>query len=506
MRDSLGCRHKTLDDLSLELQIVTGTPVFYGRRVSVYDKFSYEKRSDHFPFYSKMGRYFELDGASGRDADFWNANRMIPLSVAESRMYMMMPRLRRISILYWTEKLASLIEKGYFTTGKHSRVDLGPVNTLISYNSVEGVRLRVGGMTTAWLNPHLFARAYVAYGFKDRKVKYMGELEYSFARRKYHFREFPIHGISAYHSYDVDNLGQHYLFTNSDNVVLSLKRKSSYLTTYRRLSKLTYKLELMNNFSIEAGLRHEIQEATKWIPFEKSDGSFDHRFMQAWLAVTLRYAPGEKFVQGRSSRAPVNKDAPVFQLTHEYGPRHVLGSSYVLNRTEFSFQKRFWFSAFGYADVIAKAGKIWSAVPFPELLWQNANLSYTIQPESYSLMNPMEFALDGYGSIDVSYFANGALFNLIPGIKKLKLREVVTFKALMGSLTRKNNPEYNDRLYRFPLKSATHLMTAKPYMEIGVGIDNILTILRVDYVWRLTYRDLPGIDRSGLRVSLHFSF
>ena len=58
----------------------------------------------------------------------------------------------------------------------------------------------------------------------------------------------------------------------------------------------------------------------------------------------------------------------------------------------------------------------------------------------------------------------------------------------------------------FPHASGTVAMGRTPYMEIGAGIDNILTILRVDYIWRLTYRDMPGIDKRGLRISLHFSF
>ncbi len=49
-------------------------------------------------------------------------------------------------------------------------------------------------------------------------------------------------------------------------------------------------------------------------------------------------------------------------------------------------------------------------------------------------------------------------------------------------------------------------MGSKPYVEVGAGIENILKVLRLDYVWRLTYRDLPGIDRSGLRISLHMTF
>ena len=44
------------------------------------------------------------------------------------------------------------------------------------------------------------------------------------------------------------------------------------------------------------------------------------------------------------------------------------------------------------------------------------------------------------------------------------------------------------------------------HMEAGVGVENIFKVLRVDYVWRLTYRNLPNIDKSGLRISLHMTF
>ena len=85
------------------------------------------------------------------------------------------------------------------------------------------------------------------------------------------------------------------------------------------------------------------------------------------------------------------------------------------------FQKRFWFSAFGYTDVILKAGKVWNKVPFPLLIIPNANLSYTIQPESYSLMNAMEFMNDEYASWDVTYYLNGFLFNRVPLLKKVEM-------------------------------------------------------------------------------------
>ena len=509
-QDSLGYRHKTLDDMVAEIQIIPGTQSFYGRRTVGKRNFTYEPRSDFKKFLSQLGNRIEIQEGENENSDLlWNQMRILPLSEAERNISDIHQEMRKVPLFYWGEKIVMILAKGYIGTGvngRKSKFDIGPVNTMISYNTLEGVRLRFGGMTTGSLSPHLFGRAYVAYGFHDHRWKYMGEAEYSFNPKKVHSREFPIHSLRATHQYDVDMLGQHYLFTNADNVFLSLKRKESYLATYQRLSKFEYTLELMNNFSVVAGLQHQIQYATRFVPFVNgNDDRFPH-FNQSSFYIRLRYAPGENFVEGRTVRLPVNMDAPIFQLTHEFGPKGFLGSAYTMNVTEFSFQKRFWFSAFGYIDAILKAGKVWSKVQYPSLLWPNANLSYTIQPESYSLMNPMEFANDWYGSLDMTYWLNGLIFNRIPFIKKAKLREILTFKLLMGGLTNKNNPEYNADLFRFPYDSQTHIMSAKPYMEIGAGIDNILTILRVDYVWRLTYRDLPGIDRSGLRISLHFNF
>lgn len=505
-KDSLGKRHKTYDDVCIEMQIVAGTPKMYGRKLTAYNNFRYDRRNDLDEFYSRLARNPEMDEARNRPEDFWNSNRMVPLSSAESRMGSMTQEMRKVPLFYWGEKFISLMESGYLRTGNPSKFDIGPLNTLLSFNSVEGTRIRLGGMTMSGLNPHLFAKGFVAYGTEDRKWKYKADLEYSFSPKKNHSYEWPRHGFYISYSYDMDMIGQHYLFTNADNIFLSLKRKESILVTYRHLLNAGYILELPDNFSVEAGFRREVQEGTKWLPFIDGYGNRRDKYNQASFSLTLRWAPGEKFVQGRSLRIPVNMDAWIFQFTHEFGPGGLWGASFTLNRSELSIRKRLWFSAFGYTDIILKAGKIWSQVYYPALMWPNANLSYTIQPESYSLMNAMEFANDRYASLDFTYFGNGILFNRLPLIKKLKIREAFTFKGLIGGLSDRNNPEKNPELPRFPVDAHPRVMTSTPYMEIGAGLDNILTFLRVDYVWRLTYRDTPGCDRSGVRVSLHFSF
>lgn len=506
VRDSLGNRVKTSDQLTVEFQLAPGTPEVYARRETRVDGYSYAPVAEYESYYTAEGDEHFLSGAYERDDAYWTGLRPLEMTSAQANMGGLMRHLRSRPIFYWGEKFVALMARGYLRTSSSSRFDIGPLNTIISFNDVEGARVRLGGMTTANLSKRLFARAYGAYGFKDHKWKYGAELEYSFVDKPYHSREFPVHGIRFSTSYDLDQLGQHYLFTNQDNIFLSFKRHDNYLMTYRRLFRLDYILERRSGFSLQAGFKFERQEPTQWVPFVTADGHRYGHYNASAFTLELRYAPGEEFYQSATMRLPVNMDAPIILLTHEFGPKGMLGADFTLNKTELSVQKRFWFSAFGYADVIVKGSKLWSKVFYPALPWANANLSYTIQPESFALLNPMEFAVDQSVSWDVTYWMNGLIFNRIPGIRRAKLREVLSFRGFYGSLTDRNNPWKQADLPQFPADSHTRLMDHKPYMEIGIGLDNIFTILRVDYVWRLTYRNLPGVDNSGVRVSLHFSF
>ena len=184
----------------------------------------------------------------------------------------------------------------------------------------------------------------------------------------------------------------------------------------------------------------------------------------------------------------------------------LFGSQYGYQKTEFKYLQRFFFSAFARLDVLVKAGKIWTGgVPYPYLFTPNANTSFTVMEESFSQVNPLEFVTDQYASIDLNLSTNGLIFNWIPGIKKLQLREVFGFKCYWGYLSNKNNPAFNNNLLEFP-ENTVLLNPAEPYMEFSVGIDNIFRILRIDYVRRINYLNNPGIWANGVRVSLNFTF
>ena len=513
-----GSRLKTRDDVEVSMKLMPGLPEVFARRETNYRNHNFER--PEVGVFNFKGEQHKESSAAYMPDEFWQEYRPAEIRTTTTTMQSLMKRLRGSKLFYWAEQFVVLMVNGYFQTAKVSKFDIGPLNTIISGNSLEGMRLRLGGMTTVNLSRHWFARGYAAYGFRDKKFKYMGSLEYSFTPKKALDQEFPIHSLRVIHKYDVDKLAQHYLYTNQDNMFLSLRRHKDVRIQYLRTTRLEYRHEWYNHFSIALGIEHNVHEATQYVPFIYADGSSRNRYIEAGFTARLRFAPGETFYQTRSHRIPINMDAPIITLSQTYMPKGFLGSLHEVNKTELGLQKRFWFSAFGYADVIIRGEKVWSQVAYPDLLLPNVNLSYTIQPESYNLMKPMEFINDQALSWDLTYWGNGVLMNRLPLIKKLRLREVITLRGLWGSLSDKNNPnsspawgevparaEEGERdIFLFPADALCQPMGDKPYMEAGVGLDNIFTILRVDYVWRLNYRDHAGTDRQGIRIQLHFNF
>jgi hypothetical protein len=125
------------------------------------------------------------------------------------------------------------------------------------------------------------------------------------------------------------------------------------------------------------------------------------------------------------------------------------------------------------------------------------------------MMNVGEFVSDHYAGLNIDHFFNGFFLNKVPGLKRLRLREVIAGKILYGGLRNENNPGINAQQMKFPVTNgltSTYSLGARPYVEGSIGVYNIFTIFRVDLVKRFTYLDHPGVSSVGVRVSSNFSF
>ncbi len=511
-REPDGTRLITKDDIRVNFKLSEKSKGMFAQRLIVYSNHSFEPDTAQLAIFEQPAPSITLKEAYTQTDKFWEENRpqegrrRNPNTVDK-----LMAKLRSIPIFYVTEKIVTILVSGYVPATKdeaNNKFEFGPMNTTISGNAIEGARFRVGGTTTPQFHKRLTLDGFAAYGVRDKKMKYDALVEYSFIDRKQYRKEFPMHSIRFEYMYDINKLGQQYMYTSKDNFLLAIRRKRDTRATYLRKAELTYTREHYNGISYSAVLRNKREYATPYAVFDRinADGSLtslDHYDMTE-LELNFRYGYNEKFYQTRNNRIPITFDAWIFNLSHVMGWKGFLGSSYNYQRTDIGLQKRLWFSAFGYTDIILKAGKVWTKVPYPLLILPNANLSYTIQPEAYTNMNAMEFINDEYASWDVTYYMNGLLLNRIPLIKKLKWREVFCFRGLWGHLSDKNNPAKSTGLFAFPEGSMT--LGKAPYMEASVGIENIFKFLRLDYVWRLNYRDNPDIQTHGVRCTMRIQF
>ena len=446
------------DDMIVEMTLMKIMQGFQIRRTTRYSDYAFDELPQQL--FKRKGAEIKEADAMMRGDDFWNQYRPVPLTQTESSMDMLVKRLEQMpGFKYVIFVLKAFIENFVETgTKEHpSKVDIGPVNTMISNNYIDGLRLRMSAQTTANLNPHLFFKGYYAYGFKDHRSKYMGEVEYSFNKKEYLPREFPKNSITFSYQYDVMSPTDKFLKTDKDNVFVSFKTSTVDQMSYVRNIALKYENETQFGLKTTVEVKHSTDEPTGGLAYITNDDQKtlvpEIQTMEASLA--FRYAPGETFVNTKQRRIPVSFDAPVFTLSHTAGFKGVLGGEYNYNLTEIGLYKRFWFSSWGKIDMFVKGGAQWNKVPFPLLIMPAANLSYILQRETFNLINNMEFLNDRYASLDVSWDLNGKIFNRIPLLKKLKWREAIGFKMLYGHLTDKNNPMKHpgdSELFLFPTR------------------------------------------------------
>ena len=494
--------------------VVKGTQQLYAHQLRNYDNYNFNVQNADSVF-GLLGALHVLPEATAQPDTFWTHNRPIPLKEKEDALKDLLGQLRKVPAFNAIIKTAEILITGYIPTANDKKVtkfDFGPMNTTFSANHLEGFRMRVGGMTTANLNPYWFASGYLAYGTNDRKIKYNLKLTHSFTKKEYHEGENPVNNLSFIQEYDVYTPGQDFLFTSKDNIFVAWKVGEPVTKMqYIRKSVLQYEKEWLNGLTWKSWIMNQNNEAAGTLQYIKRDesGNLYHikDFTTSEIGTQLRFAPGERAYNGRSGKESVfnlSKDAPVFKLSHQLGIKGVLGGDYNYNHTEISAEKRIWLSSFGHIDAQVKAGKVWDKVPFPLLILPNTNQSVTIQPEAFHMMNALEFVTDQYVSFNATYYLKGWILNRIPGIKWLRLREVLSFNMIYGGLTDKNNPTLTPGLFLLP--DGTQPLGSTPYMECSVGLENIFKLLRIDYYRRLTYLDHPDIKKGGIRIALRFTF
>ena len=436
------------DDMMIELSLADVFAKSVILRTTRHSGYSF----GHIPnaYFSNRLKQNEERRAVQRSEAFWNNFRRVGLTHSEQRMGQLVDNIWQSSPAFRTIGTGvKLLVDNYVETGKPSKFDFGPLTSTVSVNSIDGLRLRIGGRTTKALSRHVAIEGYYAHGFRSKGNYWSATLR--------------SHGFSLSASRDIRYPSDPLMPTDKDNMFLAWKwGDDSKMLAYSR-QQLQYEYAAPSGLTLAAAVKRETYEGRGALQFDK--------IRTAEVRLTLAYKG--------------------FTLSHATGIDGMFDGECRYNTTEASWKRKTSLRAWGTLDSDIRAGVQWDKMPWTLQFMPAANISYIAQPLTFALIDNMEMMSDRYASAILDWDLNGRLLNRIPLVNRLKLREYFSLRMLWGHWTD---------------NGCTMPKSGKPYFEAAVGIHNILSFLHVEYVRRLTHADMSSANIQGVRIRAEFKF
>ncbi len=490
----------TQDELVVDFNVTEKKLGVYGRKSSSYRNFVINKERPT-DYYRGITDIEVLDDAGKHDDAFWRDARHIKLTEKEERIYHMVDTLKNLPQFVTVANIINLFVNGYKVVGKF---EFGPYFTLYSFNPIEGNRVRFGGRTSNDFSKKLMLEGYGAYGFRDERFKYGGGFTYVLSKN-------PRMAVSGFAKRDMEQLGQGTGAFRQDNVLSSLFRRNpaNKLTDVTEVSGY-FEREWLYGLSNKLIFKHRVLKPAgsnyKYVRFRPElDATQQISYLiTTELSLYTRFAFKEKFVYGEFERISLGTTYPTIEFQLTYGFPGWIGAEFEYQKVVARISDKVRFGPFGYARISAEAGKIFGNLPYPLLMMHQGNETFFYDEGSYNTMNFFEFVSDEWISLWASYHAEGLFLNKIPLMRRLKWREVASAKAVVGGYDLKNDAILS-RDFNFDGRPDILTLT-KPFAEAAIGVENIFKVLRIDFIWRLTYLDNPNIVKYGIRAKLQFDF
>ena len=404
------------------------------------------------------------------------------------------------------DRFGAMTLNGYYNLNKF---DLGPYFDFYLKNGIEGSRLTLPLRTSAKFSEKFTVGGYVGYGTKDKDWKYGLETKFLLSNEKRTV-------LSAKYYDDFRTIAANrYIEFVQENPYS--RGGGNILSVFANEDKLNFRM--LRQKHLDVTLTHEATENARYLfrPFyerfeDNVFNSLTHNgvnqggFRTLGMLVNLRYSKARNFDQQFFSRIYFGTTKPVYHLTAEVGHNKIINSpnnneySAFYARLNASMKKKFLLGS-TFIKMYANAGYVLGKVPYPILNNPSGNQSLGLARFNYNLLNPTSFSSDVYANLHLSFNGGGFLFNKIPLLDRLNIRESMSFKAFYGKLNNNHN-EF------FELPSDLVELQDTPYMELGVGVANIFKVLRIEYVRRLnsgTFYDAIS-EKGGLKLRIEVSF
>lgn len=458
----------------------------------------------HEPKFFDNRLVMESDATQKEDS-FWVNNRPVKQTEDEKRIMRKIDTLVKLPSVKTYVDLVNFLVDGYFDIGKFDKVQLGPYYSLVSWNRLEGVRARLGFRTSYKLSRNWLIEGMGAYGFSDEKWKYSIRAERILNRKRWT-------KVGVMHRYDVELIG----FTDNDEnatgVFTAFNLLGSRNLVYSRDSRLIFGTDLKHGLRFSMTLGNRQYNFTKvdtfnfaWYHKYPDTSTYSSNFTNTMVTFNLRYAPRDYFLQNDNRRVNFTGIGAVYYATFQRGFKGIMNGYFNYNRLTIGMNYVKVWGTVGRTQFNTEATKIWEKLPYPLLNIFIGNQSYVYNTGAYNQMRIFEFVTDQSLSGSMEHHFNGFFFNRIPLIKKLKWREIINGKIIYGTLNPANVNLIPKQIEGIPVTQFKSFGSI-PYIEVGTGIENIFKLLRVDAIWRLTYREGAGVKPFGVKASIAVQF
>lgn len=467
---------------------------FYGRKTTSYKKIKINAPKED-KFYDFADKIEINDSALKKSDAFWAENRHDSLTQREKKVFKMIDTIQSLPIYKTWVDVFYLLVAGY---KKYNNFEIGPYSNLVSYNKIEGLRLRFGGRTSDIFSKWYELSGYVAVGLLDQKWKYY--LGFKTFVTKKPTRQ--LLGMSYKSDYEI--LGQSTNGFSQDNVLASFFRTSP-LTNLTRVDNVQayYSKEWfpgLTTIGTLVGRRFSPLGTNQYLE-TKRDGSIGEKedITNTEARLNVRFAWKEKYVGEGFKRLSIGSRYPVIQVNYSKSLQNAFKGEFAYHKLVVNISDRIRITPIlGYTDYIIEGCKIWGKVPYVLMELHGGNQTYLYDYMAFNMMNYYEFTSDQFVSASVFHHFEGLFLNKIPLLRKLKWREVVTCKAVIGSVNDKNRTAL---IFPSTLKD----LSKGPYVEASAGIENILKVFRVDVFYRATYQFADPSKNIGLRFGFQLA-
>lgn len=409
--------------------------------------------------------------------------------------------------LFKTAKfVAYVLQTGCIPTNKY--VEIGKVHHVFKFNKQEGLRIGIPLRTTEALSQNVCLEAMVAYGLGDRAWKGFGQINIAFPTERRHTMylkysdEYVYADVDDFHEYIRENIIYNPQIHLVTRIMQGLPFNPNYYyntMTRRQEGRIQFADDWSNYLETQAYIK--IGQTGYGEPTRNYKSQSP--LFYSTIGASARISFNERKVDTYFQRRHIYNHLPVIYLGAELGSYRLehLPSYRMFGNLQLMLKHNVDLGLGGELDYLLEAGMVFGKVPYPLLHTFAGNQTHTFDTYRFSLMNNYQYAADRYIALHAHWNGKGVLFNMIPGVRYARLRELLELKIAYGGLR-----ENHQSILAFPTTQKGHSTLHNlniPYVEMGVGIGNILRIGEVYGIFRLTKIKDPSTPWWAVRFRLH---